>query len=489
MGLINFSGIASGIDTEGLIKATEDATRATRVRPLQDKVTELTGTNDSLSELKSRLNKLKDSIREFATVGGGGLVKSATSSDESIVGATASNSAFNGTYTITVDSKATNGVATFPDTFTSLTQVVDADLTATTYPTVADRQLTFEVGLGTDKKSLTITLDETTTFSSIINTFNSNADMSSVAVMSAVNVSNNPSTPSYRLVVSSLNEGTQKGTIAVTNRGSALNTESVLDPGLWSTQPATDAQFDIAGIGNNIVRSTNVVTDVIPGVTLNLQKQSVTPATITVQNDLASSRAKLEDFVTSWNDIVSYLNEQNLIQREEDGQNVTNNFAPLSKVRVDEGSLSALRSVLASTRLSLGTNSEGLEESLVMSSLGLKTNQNGTLTFQPATVGGVTSFNDLISEKPEAVNTLLKRFADALSATNGTIDQYVGFGRLVDQTINSNKRQITDYNNRINDAEKAIAATTTSLRTRYARLESEMGRLQSQQQQLASVLR
>ena len=123
-----------------------------------------------------------------------------------------------------------------------------------------------------------------------------------------------------------------------------------------------------------------------------------------------------------------------------------------------------------------------------MASLGLKTNQNGTLTFNPASVGGVPSFNQLVAEQPEAVNNLLKRFADTIASTSGTIDQYTQFGRLIDQTINSNKRQISDYNKRINEAEKSIEATSTALRTRYARLESQMGRLQSQQQQLSSLL-
>ncbi len=487
MGLINFSGIASGIDTEGLIKATADATRATRVRPLQDKVADLTSTDDSLTELKNRLKKLKEAIAEFSTTTGG-LVKSATSSDESILGATASNLAFNGTYQITVDAKATNGVATFADAFTDLDQVIDADLTEATYPGADDRKFTIEVGTGSYKKTLTIALDETTTFSSIINSFNSDPTMSKVAVMSAVNVSNVIGSPSYRLVISSLNEGTEKGTIAVTNRGAGIIAEGLVDPGLWSEQPAADAQFDIAGIGTDIRRSSNTITGVIPGVTLNLQQQSVTPVTISVQNDTASSRAKIEDFVSAWNDIVTFMSEQNQISREEDGRNVTNTFAPLSKVRVDEGALSAIRSVLSSTRLSQGLNADGLEESLVMASIGLKTNQNGSLTFNPATVGGVPSFNQLVAEQPEAVNLLLKQFADTLSNTSGTIDQYIQFGRLIDQTINSNKRLISDYNKRISDAEKAIEASSTALRTRYARLESQMGRLQSQQNQLSSLL-
>jgi len=489
MGLINFSGIASGIDTEGLIKATADSTRATRIRPLQDKVTDLTSTDDSLSELKNRLIKLKDSSAKFATLAGGGIVKSATSSDESIVGATSSNSAYNGTYTVTVDAKAKNGVFTFTDAFTSLDQVVDADLTVASYPGTSDRQFTVNIGTGANLKSLAISLTETSTFSSIINSFNTDPTMSTVGVMSAVNVSTVPGSPSYRLVISSLNEGTEKGTIAITARGAGIIAEAKFDDTLATQQTASNAQFDIAGIGLDIVRATNTVTDVIPGVTLNLQKSSVTPATISVQNDVASSRAKIEDFVSAWNDIVTYMNEQNLIQRQEDGRNVTNTFAPLSKTRVDEGALGAIRSALASTRVSLGFNAEGLEESLIMASIGLKTNQNGTITFTPATVGGVPSFDELVATKPEAVNSLLKKFGDSLSLTAGTIDLYTGPLRLIDLTVNSNKRQITDFNRRIAEAEKSIDTTSSALRQRYARLESQMGRLQAQQQQLSQTLR
>ena len=55
MPLINFSGLASGIDSESLIEATVEARRSTRVEPKEKEVTELEGANTALQELTTLL--------------------------------------------------------------------------------------------------------------------------------------------------------------------------------------------------------------------------------------------------------------------------------------------------------------------------------------------------------------------------------------------------------------------------------------------------
>ena len=79
-GGINFSGLASGIDTAALIQASSDATRAARVTPSQKRVTELEETNAAADELSNKLDLLKASLKGFTTLNGGGVSKTATSS-------------------------------------------------------------------------------------------------------------------------------------------------------------------------------------------------------------------------------------------------------------------------------------------------------------------------------------------------------------------------------------------------------------------------
>src|SRR5262245_19753709 len=113
MALVNFSGLASGIDFNSLIDAQQDQERKTRINPLETQVSSLSDTNDSFGELKSLLEDLSSAAQVFRTLSGGVLAKTATSSNESVVTASATNGATNGTYSITVSNKAQNATFSF----------------------------------------------------------------------------------------------------------------------------------------------------------------------------------------------------------------------------------------------------------------------------------------------------------------------------------------------------------------------------------------
>jgi len=108
MPVINFSGLASGIDSNALIEAISEATRQARVVPHEDRIAELEDTNTSFDELKTKLETLQSLLRDFATIYGGGVIKSASSTDETVLTATAATSASNGTYSLTVNQLAKN---------------------------------------------------------------------------------------------------------------------------------------------------------------------------------------------------------------------------------------------------------------------------------------------------------------------------------------------------------------------------------------------
>lgn len=473
MALINFSGIASGIDTEGLIKATSDATRKTRSTPLTTKVTELSDANDALTTLKSKLETLRNALQDMSTLSGGAVVKQVTSSSESLITATAANGAINGTYTVSLgtSAKANNGVQSLYDvagtSWTSLTSPFKAGATLTSSPA---NEISITVGGETE----TITISDSTTISDVISTFNSN---NSEGVMSAVNVGTTAS-PVYRLMVSALSTGATDGAVSITV-GSDFT--GLVDKS--TAQAASNAQFDVAGIGTTIQRSSNTVTDVLPGINFTIQGNptSSTDVTLQVSDDVTATTSKVQKFVDAWNDIVKYIKDKNLITRDEtDAKNPTNVFGVLAKTSIDEDALSALRSALSSS-----TYTEG-SEVRIMADLGIATQQDGTLKFNASGTG--INFKDALAKEPNSVNELLKSFADTMSKTGGTISQFTGFGRIFDITINNNKEQITDLNRRISDVEAQIAKNEASMRSRYAMLESNIGKLQSQQGSLTSAL-
>jgi flagellar hook-associated protein 2 len=107
--------------------------------------------------------------------------------------------------------------------------------------------------------------------------------------------------------------------LTVTDTGDTINTDMiglsrlVYDKGvtanLSNTADATDAIITVDGV-TNIHRDTNIINDVIMGVTLNLESAPADPdnqATLTVSQDKTTLSSKINAFVTSYNELLSFF--------------------------------------------------------------------------------------------------------------------------------------------------------------------------------------
>lgn len=468
MASITFAGIASGIDTEGLIKATSAASRQTKVTPLQKRVQELTDTNDALDTLTTRLLRLRTQVSKFGTLAGGPLEKSASTSDESILTAAASRGTPSGSYEVSVSQIAKNGVFSFSDRWAESTAVIKSSINNNA--PAADRTIQIAVGLGTSQEIIDLELTDSTTPADIVQAFNGKATK---AVATLVNVGS-PSSPSFALSFTATSEGTQEGTVAlITPTGSELSGgTSVLQSG--TTQNAADAEFSISGISGTITRATNTINDVVQGLSLNLR--SIGTSTVTVRDNVTGSTQLMRDFIDRLNEVITFTNESNQVTQEDQKNERITNFGPLSSSSVDEGIVNALRSIISSTQAPSGSSVR------VFADLGVTTQRDGTLAFDE------TKFKAAVSKEPSSVETLLKKFSDATAPTGGTIDVYTRFNGLIDIVENSNKLSIDSANSRIAEAEKVISQAEEQARARFSRFESLMGNLQSQQSRLTSAL-
>jgi flagellar hook-associated protein 2 len=463
MAALTFSGIASGLDTQALIDATTNATRQTRVKPNQTRVNELTATTTSLEELSTKLETLQTTLRNFTTLEGGGVSKTGTSSKESVVSASASSSATNASYAVTVNTMASNHTYSFNQTYVDPNTPIQSTLTGA--EPVANRTVTFTVGTGTEQETVSVVVTNGSySIQNYVDAFNT---ASTKARASLVNTGTT-SSPAYKIVITSLYEGTEKGTITRTALGASLTNLSGS-----SESAATNSSVTITGIGT-VTRASNSISDVIPGVTLSLS--STGSATVKISEDVSATVTRVQDFIDNYNDIVTFLAENNKITTEQDGQNTKNTFAPLATSRVDDNIIFALRSAIASTVASGGSSVR------VFADLGITTQRDGTLKFDTA------QLQEAISSEVSSVSTVLQNFADATALTSGTIDQYVRFNGLLDTVVQANQTTIEDLNRRIAEAEAQIQQQADQLKARYARLESQMGKLQSQQSSLTAAL-
>jgi flagellar hook-associated protein 2 len=461
MPLINFSGIASGIDTSALIEAILDADRKVKIAPLEKKVTETNEETGKLKEFKTLLKSIQDMASDFRSLNGGALSKSANSTDETVATATADNDAFNTSVSLTVSTIASNSTASFNNTFASGDTVINSGAVAST--------VAITIGSGGTPEVVNVSVDNTTTVTEFINDFNS---ASTRAIATAVNVGTSAS-PSYKIVISTLEEGTLTGDIA-----------SIADASLFFSSGntithASNATFSVSGISGSITRYSNSIDDVIPGVNLQLVKGGGVSTTVTVNDDADASTETIQEFVDKYNEIVAFMLENNLIAPSEDTPNGLNKFGPLAKTRIDDGALSALRSAIASSNYSSGS------EIKILADLGITSKQDGTINFSSAT------FKSAIAKESKSVKEILADLGDlmgALESSGGTIDTYTKFGGLLDTTTNSNDESVDDLNERISDYEALLAEKEANLRAQFARLESLMGGLQSKQAALTSAL-
>lgn len=467
MPLINFSGLASGIDSESLIAATSDAARSANVKPKQDKIEELSNTNAAMDELRTLLQDYDSLADGFRTLNGGALSKLATSTDETVATASAQNNAKNTSFTLTTYQLASTGSFSFNDNnITSTTAAIAPSIVSTGNDTIS-----ITVGQGTEAQTVQLTVTATTTLDDLVSAFNT---ASTKAVASAVNVGTSTS-PVYKFMVNTLYEGTLKGDLTI-----AVGTD-ITAAGRFTAQTlsdATDAKFSVSGISGTITRYSNKVSDVFEGITMEISKAS-SSTTITVGDDIPGTTSRFQELIDKVNEIVAFIHENNLIQKESDSEDALNIFAPLASISIDDNALSSLKGIFSSTKYTNGTQIK------IFADLGVKTKQDGTLEFDSDT------FGEAISKEANSVAGILQAAAEswgALTASNGVIDPFTRFNGMFDISISGNKELIDSLNKSIEAAEKSIAKQEDTMRQRFARLESVISKMQSQQNALESAL-
>jgi flagellar hook-associated protein 2 len=463
MALVQFTGLASGIDSAALIEALIDQERKARVDPLEDKITEYQDQNDALTELKSLMDTLKTAASNFRLINGGGIAKEATSSDETVVTATASNSASPGYQSLTVNQLATNGILSFDDRFNSTDSKIYAGMNDG--DTEANRTVSVDIGTGASQESVNIVLTSSSTVSDFINEFN---NTSSMATASAVNMGTAAS-PSYAIMITSNETGEAEGTVAV-SVGAAIT------PGAFSAttvDQATNAEFSIDGISGTITRASNTISDVVTGVSFKLEETG--SATVGIGSDAATTTSTIQEFIDAYNDVVEFIKENDTVEREENGDEVNNIFGPLAKTSLDDNILTSLRSALTSAGISGG-------EINILAELGITSERDGTLKFDSEI------FESALIEDPESVSSILENMGENLAATDGTIAQFIRFNGLIDSSVKESEGQISLLTDQIADAEKRLSQQEEQLTARYARLEKLMAEMQNQQNTLVSLL-
>ncbi len=205
------------------------------------------------------------------------------------------------------------------------------------------------------------------------------------------------------------------GSASLTLPGFAVKTDggsviggiaSLLPDSFIKTQTAQDAQIKIngypPGVDEWISRSSNSINDVINGVTLNLIDLPDNGGTIkiTISNDTEQIRAKIEEFVTAYNDLVDFIEEKTQYDQESKKMGI------LSR----ESAVSFIKTSLRSPLIGILTGFSGdLDEYSRASDIGLSLDGSGRIDLD------TSKFDDAVNDNYKGLIRLIGAVGDGYS--------------------------------------------------------------------------
>lgn len=432
---------STGIDVTSVVNQILDANRAPEKlwQAQQDTLTQQSNTwsmiQSGLSDLSSRLGVLTDVL-------GGLNSKSASSSQPSLITATAASGASTSNHIVVISNLA-NTSSAYTDPIT------DSSLTTGT--------ITLQVGAGKAQTIPVDSTDKTLTLSGLADYINKHSELGvSASVVSDATGS--------RLALLSTTSG-QPGNLTVSSDVAALN---------FHTTVGKNSSLTIDGVP--VSTSGNTVTGVIPGVTLNLLGASPsTEIQLTVSADTGNAQQAVTDFVDSYNTAIQAVNAQFVYDTS---------FATSGPLAAD----TTLRSLQSSLLTQAGYSTKSSSGLIGLSSLGITMNNDGTLTVDNTQLSEVlsTQYSDFVQFMQGEAGTTSSGFANQFSTELGRYTNPTS-GLITSDLnqISSTQQLLTDQ---INELEDRLAIQQQVLTTQYSQIDTALREYSLLMNQITSEL-
>jgi len=449
MSTFTVSGLSSGIDTESLIQQLLQIERIPLNR-LEEKKTAAEQKQAAYTDLASKIEAL-ESAADKLRASSGFQDRTASVSNDTILTATPGSSASSGSMSLVVSQLALVHRL-----------ISGAGLSGST-ATVASGSGQFTFKVGESGTEYTVDVDADMTLEELKNAINS----LDAGVTAAILDEGTGETP-YRLVLSTEETGADQKIIVTrddTNLGFPVNDTS-LSSDLHIQRPQ-DARIEIGNL--SVYRSSNTVTDLMPGVTLYLHKADPTESvTVTVDRDVETIRSKIEDLIDAYNDVVNFVNARS-------------NYDTKNHKGDPLWGETTVRSLMRRLGQIVSSRVEGLPEDMrSLAQLGVSTQRDGTLQLDTA------KLQKALEENFQGVMDLFLKG----DSTSGVAEQFyqvaygatrTGEGEL---SVRSDglQSQIRSLDAQISDQEAYLDRYEARLQAQFASLESLLASFQSQDQ-------
>lgn len=277
--IFRVGGIASGLDTESIINSLVAVERIPINRMAVQRA-QVEAKNDAWTDISTQVSNLRTTVDELR-FGGGLDAASATSSDPDSVAATVTGTATPSTLTFTVDQLAATHAVVMSTGFAESTSTVGAGT----------------ITLSVDGQNHDINVGASTTLEELASSIRNLGVGLDAAVLKVAD-------GDHRLSIAAQSPGASS-VFTVTNTGTTLGSEQILTQG-------SDAQVTVGeGVGAiAVTRSSNVISDLVTGVELQLQGTTASPVTITTQRDVEVIADNITAVFDAANGVLSEIDTQ-----------------------------------------------------------------------------------------------------------------------------------------------------------------------------------
>lgn len=464
--VITSLGSGSGLNASGII----DTLMSVERRPLTLLQTEATSYKSQLSsygQLQSLTATMRDKAQAFTGPSLWGQTKFA-SSDSTIITGSSTSAAAAGRYSVTVQSLASSQTVTSPAFANSDAKISGGTLTIELGTYEGDSAGGGATGFTAkpDTSPVTVTLGPgESTLAAIRDKINSaGAGVTATIINDAsgarlsLRSSETGEENAFRIVAEDeIDDGDPNTSPLSSLAYDATNAETPMTRNAL----ASNAHATINGI--DVESASNTLTEVSDGLTLTLGKVSDTPVDITVTDDTEAVKTAVNDFVTAFNALNSYIKDQT-------------KYDPSTKVG---GVLQGDRTVIGFQWQMRGVINEGstaTDEWSRLSDVGISMQTDGSLKVD----------SDKLAKALEQPEELRKLFGTdgADSGSSGFMDRFRDLGNQVlgiDGSLETGQNAIQsriDQNSKRQDQMNTrLDATEERLRKQYEALDTAMTRL------------
>ncbi|PAA01123.1 flagellar filament capping protein FliD [Pseudomonas fragi] len=438
------TGVGSGFDTIGIVKALVDAEKAPKQSQITAQQKDTTIQLSAVGTVKASLESYRTAIAKLNSVSSfNGLTASST--DEKISKVTIDDKASSGKYALNVTQLATSSKIT--------SKVFEGGASASVNSSEQDQTLT----ISQSGDSYDVKIPAGATMQQTRDAINT--QLQSKGISANVLTDANGS----RLVIGSQTTG--KGTDIT------ISGDSELATGYSAGKPPVNAEYTIDDIA--MESSSNTVTSAISGVTLELLDTKA--STITVASNTDTLKTSVQSFVTAYNALLTSINTQTKVTATGDAATTT------SGALTGDASMRQLVNGLRGELLqNSGTSSVGN-----LAQMGISTDQKtGLLTLDDtkwkaavATPNGATEIAKVFTGDTGLITRMTK-----------ATESYVGSSGLLATRATDLNTKLTDLTTQQADLDRRMESMKTTLTAKYTAMDGLIAKINASSSSIMTTL-